>query len=188
VKPVAFLDASVLYPATLRSVLMFLAAKSAFVALWSERVHEERMAALAADRPDLSPRNIARVRSLMEAHVDEATVTRFEGRIPELTLPDPDDRHVLAAAIQGRAQVIVTTNLKDFPVDVLAPYAITALHPDVFIAGLVDSDPDAVITALAADRARLRNPPMTAAIYLASLLHAGLPATVAALKSLADRL
>ena len=51
----------------------------------------------------------------MNAHVRDALVTGFKQLIEILALPDPDDRHVLAAAIKGRADLIVTTNLKDFP-------------------------------------------------------------------------
>ena len=91
----AFLDASVLYPSTVRSVLMFLAAFGTFRPLWSDDVHREWMAALVRDRPDLDTNRIARTRALMEAHVPGATVTGYQGRIADLVLPDASDRHVL---------------------------------------------------------------------------------------------
>jgi predicted nucleic acid-binding protein len=152
----AFLDASVLYPATLRSVLMYLAAADAFRALWSDAVSEEWMAALARDRPDLSPAAISRVRALMEAHVEHTIVSGYQPLIPSLALPDPGDRHVLAAAIHGEARIILTLNIKDFPPAPLAPHNITARLPDTFIRGLLEADNETAVAAFAADRTRLR--------------------------------
>ena len=83
--PVAFLDASVLYPSTIRSVLMFLATFDAFRAQWSEDIHREWTAALA--RPDLDAKRIARTRALMEAHLPNAMVTGYQRRIASLVLP-----------------------------------------------------------------------------------------------------
>jgi predicted nucleic acid-binding protein len=184
----AFLDASVLYPATLRSVLMYLAAADAFRALWSDNVHREWMAALARDRPDIPTATIARIRSLMEAHAPDAVVSGYEELIPTLTMPDPDDRHVLAAAIHGGAEIIVTANIRDFPADVLAPYKIVAQEPDAFVLGLVEADPESALGAFAADRARLRNPAMSAREYIAAMEHAGLTATAGVLGAFEDRL
>ena len=179
---VAFLDANVLFPATLRSVLLELAHADLYAPLWSEDVHQEWMRSLVAARPNLPRERIARMRSLMEAHVGDVTVTGYESLISTLFLPDPDDRHVLAAAIHGRANVIVTSNLKDFPTDVLAPHGIVAQHPDMFIRGLLQTDPEGVIAALEADRADLVNPPLTVGDYLAVLERSGLRETVAALR------
>jgi hypothetical protein len=184
----AFLDASVLYPATLRSVLMYLAAGDVFRALWSDAVHREWMAALARDRTDLPPAAIARVRVLMEAHVEHAVVSGYEDLIPTLNLPDANDRHVLAAAIHGGASVIVTANIRHFPAAALAPYKIVAQEPDGFVLGLLEAATDAVVAALAADRARLLHPAMSAAEYIASLERAGLSATAAVLRAFADAL
>ena len=184
----AFLDANVLYPATLRSVLIYLAAADTFRALWSNAVSEEWMAALARDRPDLSSSAIARVRTLMEAHVEHAVVSDYEGLIPQLTLPDPDDRHVLAAAIHGGANIIVTANIKDFPPDALAPYKLIAQEPDDFIRTLLEADPESAVGAFAADRARLRNPAMTPTEYIANLERAGLTQTATVLRSYLDAL
>lgn len=184
----AFLDANVLYPATLRSVLMELALAGAFHPLWSERVHDEWTRSLQRDRPDLSPDRIARTRALMLAHVDDAMVTGYETLIDTVTLPDPDDRHVLAAAIHSGAAMIVTANIKDFPATALVAHDIMALPPDDFICGLLAEDPQMVIVALSADRASLKNPPMTTDSYLAALEGAGLVETVAVIRTLGDPL
>jgi len=151
----AFLDANVLYPATLRSVLMELALAGVFRPLWTERVHDEWTRSLQRDRPDLSPDRIARTRTLMLAHVEDAMVTGYEHLIDTLTLPDPDDRHVLAVAIYGQAGMIVTANVKDFPATALVEHDIIALPPDEFLCGLLADDTQAVIAAFAADRASL---------------------------------
>jgi hypothetical protein len=81
---------------------------------------------------------------LMDKHAPDALVTGYEDLIEGLQLPDPDDRHVLAAAIRGRADVIVTANVRDFPADILTPLEIEAQHPDEFIAYLLDLAPGVV--------------------------------------------
>jgi chromosome segregation ATPase len=83
------------------------------------------LAAFGTFRPDLDTNRIARTRALMEAHVPGAMVTGYQGRIADLILPDANDRHVLAAALHGNADAIVTTNLKHFPAAVLATHGIT---------------------------------------------------------------
>lgn len=184
----AFLDANVLYPATQRSVLLELAAQKVFRLLWSEEVHQEWMRNLAARNPQIPPARIARMRALMEAHVRDGMVTGYEPRMAGLVLPDPDDRHVLAAAVHGGAGVIVTSNLRDFPAAALAPFKITAMDADSFVLQLIVADADKVVTALASDRADLVNPPLDADAYLKALERGGLVSTAAALRPMADRL
>ena len=184
----AFLDANVLYPVAIRNVLMELAQADAFAPLWTEAVHQEWMRNLAANAPHLTVARIERTRALMEAYVGDVMVTGYEPLIDGLVLPDPDDRHVLAAAIHGGANVIVTSNLRDFPAATLAPYNITAEHPDAFVLRLLNDDPDRVLSALADDRADLINPPLSVDQYLAILERGGLVTTVVALRLFADRL
>ena len=83
----------------------------------------------------------------MNSHVRDCLVTNYEYLIPQLELPDPDDRHVLAAAIVGSADVIVTTNRSDFPQSILERYEIEAQHPDDLIADLLDLKPSKVVAA-----------------------------------------
>ena len=94
---VAFLDASVLYPAPLRDLLLELAVSDLFRAKWSASVHEEWIRALLRNRPDLTAERLERTRRLMDAHVRDALVTGFEDLIGGIELPD-HDRHVVAAA------------------------------------------------------------------------------------------
>jgi predicted nucleic acid-binding protein len=125
----ALFDACVLYPAPLRDLLMRLATTELFRAQWSDAIHDEWIRSVLEQRPELRAQ-LARTRQLMDAHVMDSLVTGYERLIETLDLPDPDDRHVLAAAIAGGADVLVTKNLKDFPADRLAPFGIEAQHPD----------------------------------------------------------
>jgi predicted nucleic acid-binding protein len=137
----AFYDANVLYPAELRNLLMHLALTGLFRAKWSAGVHEEWIAALLEKRPDLTREILERTRTLMDLHAGDAVVTGYEELIPGLNLPDPNDRHVLAAAIRGQANIIVTLNLRDFPADVVGALGIEAQHPDEFVLNLLDLAP-----------------------------------------------
>jgi hypothetical protein len=97
-----------------------LALTGLFRARWSAAVHEEWISNLLEKRPDLTNEKLERTRMLMDRHAADALVTGYEDLIPGLHLPDPNDRHVVAAAIRGRVDVIVTMNLKDFPAEVIA--------------------------------------------------------------------
>ena len=139
-------------------------------------------------RPDLTRDKLERVRERMNGHVRDALVTGFEELIPSLVLPDADDRHVVAAAIHGRADGSVTKTLTDFPAETLARYGIEAQHPDQFIRHLLDLDPFAVCEAVKSQRQSLQNPPMTVDEFLACLERQDLPQTVAILREFAETL
>ncbi len=124
----------------------------------------------------------------MDEHVADCLITGYEFLIPTLTLPDPDDRHVLAAAIHGAAELIVTFNLGDFPASILGQFHIEALHPDDFIARLWDEHPAAVLQAARLHRASLKRPPKTTAEYLATLEQCRLAETAARLRPHEDEI
>src|SRR5262245_39324122 len=108
-------DASVLYPSALRDLLIRIAQMGLVQARWTEEILDETFNALMRDRPDLDPARLDRTRTLMGTAVRDWKVVGYEPLVDALKLPDPDDRHVLAAAIRARAQVIVTANLRHFP-------------------------------------------------------------------------
>lgn len=119
----------------------------------------------------------------MDLAIPDACVSGYEALIQGLTLPDADDRHVLAAAIRCNASVIVTFNQKDFPRRALKPYGIEAQHPDEFVDNLFDLDPAAVVAAAQRQRKQLKAPPMNTDTYLDLLLRQGLVQSVKALNS-----
>lgn len=179
------LDACVLYSAPLRDCLMRLALTDLFKARWTDHIHAEWMDALRRTG-NITPESLERVRMLMDAHVRDAKVTGYEGLIDGLELPDPDDRHVLAAAIRCNADAIVTFNLKDFPPDALKPYDIDVIHPDDFISYQIDLAPSQCVRALRDQRQSLKNPPLGTDEFLASLLRQQLPQTVNRLRELKE--
>ena len=180
--PVALLDANVLYPAGLRDFLLRLADQYLYAPLWSADIHAEWIGSILTDRPDLTAPVLERTRAVMDRHFPDAVVTGYSERAAGLDLPDPGDLHVLAAAIEGGADLIVTRNLRDFPVDYLAPYSLTAQHPDAFIAELVDADPEAALAAVRGHRAALRDPPRTANEHLVALERLGLIQTASLIR------
>ena len=186
--PAALLDANVLYPAGLRDVLLRLADRGLYRPLWSARIHEEWTRGVLRDRLDLTPERLARTRELMDRHFPEAVVTGFEALEGELVLPDPDDRHVLAAAIRGGASLIVTANLADFPAAALAPHGIAALGPDAFALTLLERDPEAVLAAARDHRAALVRAPRSAEEHLAAYRRMGLDGLADGLEAYADHL
>ena len=153
----AFLDANVFYPVSLRNLLMRLALNGLFQARWSADVHEEWIQAVLQDRPDIPIARVHQVRAAMDHEAHDSVVTSYEPLIEGLSLPDPNDRHVLAAAIVGHADVIVTRNLQDFPDEELDPYGIEAQHPDEFVRHLLDLAPVLVVDAVRAQQAALAN-------------------------------
>jgi hypothetical protein len=124
----------------------------------------------------------------MDAAVPDCLITGHEPLIDALSLPDKDDRHVLAAAIVGRASVIVTYNLKDFPAAALQSFGILAEHPDQFIGNLFDLAPAVVAAQVKQIRARLTNPPRTVDDLFLAYLHAGLPEFVSDLETMRELL
>jgi len=181
-------DACVLYPAPLRDLLMQLALADLFQARWTDAIHDEWTRNVLANRPDISPASVARCRELMDRHVPDCLVTGYESLIPTLTLPDADDRHVLAAAIRGRAELIVTFNLVDFPAAALGPHNIEAIHPDEFLGRLWAESAEGVLGAVRLHKVSLKRPPKTAAEYLATLEQCGLVETVGRLRPYADEI
>jgi predicted nucleic acid-binding protein len=179
-------DACVLYPNHLRDVLIQLATTALFRAKWTEQIHDEWIRNILKNRPDISSAQLQSLKQKINQSVPDCLVEDFDYLIHTLDLPDEDDRHVLAAAIVAKADVIVTINLKDFPASILASHGIVAQHPDDFIADLLDLNPWIVLRAIQTIQTRLKRPPVRFDEYLEILLKQGLSTSVAILRQIPD--
>lgn len=178
---VIILDANVLYPFRVRDVLLRFAEAGLFRARWSEKITDEWTARLLEAKPHLEE-SVKSQLAAMERSFPEAVVTGYEPLMAGLSLPDPDDIHVLAAAIKAGAQHIVTENLKDFPADVLAGFDMEPVSADNFIASTFELYPAEGIAALRATRSAYNNPPMTKTEFIIDLMRVGLGRTAAIVK------
>ena len=179
----AILDANVLYPNLLRDLLLSLAAAGLYHARWTALINEEWTRNLALNRPDITAPKINDLLRLVNQSVPDCLVENFVGLIPGLELPDPDDRHVLAAAIVGHADAIVTANLKDFPNSILARHNIEAQHPDDFLMNQLELRPFEALEVIKKLRARQRNPAHSAAALVDLIERNGLPQTAQHLRA-----
>jgi hypothetical protein len=170
----AIYDACVLYPASLRSFLMWMGVNGLVHARWTERILEECFDNLLKNRPDLEAEDLERTRRLMCSAIPDCIVTGYEGRISEVTLPDTDDRHVLAAAIESGADCIVTFNLRDFPDERLGPHGVEAVHPDEFVLGFVEREPDIIADCLEDESSIREHPPKSVNGIIDALRRSGL--------------
>ena len=182
-KIVALYDANVLYPAPLRDLLMQLAFDELIQARLTNTIHDEWIRNVIKNRPDLSLTRLQNVAKLMNDSIEGILIQGFEHLIEGLTLPDPDDRHVLAAAIHGQVDVIVTNNQKDFPIKTLEPYGLSVQSADDFVTGLLEVNDKAVREVIATIQRRLRKPSLTMLEYFTTLEMVGLHKTVKALRN-----
>lgn len=162
----AFLDANVLVPINLTDVLLRAASAKTYRPLWSEDVLGE--AERTVVRLGAAPEKAARRFSMMRERFPDANVEGYEALVDDMNC-DPKDRHVLAAAVRGGAEVIVTANLKDFPSEALDPYDIAAVHPDDFLLNQLDLYPVQTVHCLREMVEARQNPPETLDVILTQL-------------------
>ncbi len=179
---VVVLDANVLYPFRVRDALLRFTEAGLFRTRWSPKILDEWKGSLLKRRPDLEESINQQLEAMAQAF-PEACVTAGAYLIPSLTLPDPDDCHVLATAIVAGAEHIVTENLKDFPDDVLSPYGLSAISPDDFLTSTFELYPADALSTMRAMRLDYENPPFTPSEFIFDLQAKGLPKLASLLKA-----
>src|SRR4051794_11534821 len=184
--PVVLLDANQLYPFHLRNLLVQLGVERLIDVRWTDAIHEEWIASLVRDGR-VTRERLLRTRDIMKRVLPRADVHGYEHRISGLNLPDPADRHVLAAALEAGASVLLTFNHRDFPASVLAPLGVAARDPDSLLCELSDADAEAFAAVVEAARANLSvsAPAMTA--YVDALERQLLPNLAGRLRAAAAR-
>ncbi len=178
----AILDTNIPYSAGTRDILLQLALYELYEPKWSADIRQELMNTYRTKRPDLDIEKLEHLWSEMNYYFPNALITDYEHLIDDADLPDPDDRHVLAAARHSHCDTIITQNLRDFPVEILKPFGIEVYHPDDFLVVFLETYPDGFLSAIRAIRARLKNPPYTLDEYLANLSQLNLDKTVTELR------
>lgn len=181
---VVIYDACVLHPELLRNFLLRIAQKGIVRARWTSKILDETFDSLQKRRPDLDPQKLQRTRERIIGAVPDCLVEGYETIVDGLLLPDPNDRHVLAAAIRAGAQSIVTFNLRDFPDAMLARYDIEPRHPDDFVADQLGLAPGLIVNVVLELAQSLNKPRMSVADLLARLRDQGLGQSVAKLNEL----
>jgi len=179
---VVLYDASALYGNAQRDLLIRIAQSGLVQAKWTDQILDEMLSNLGRKRPDIPAEKLGILRERMNIAVRDCLVTGYEPLIESLKLPDPDDKHVLAAAIKSGAQVIVTSNLKDFPEAELQQWNVEAKSPDDFVLDQINIDARIVYSCVREIANSRRNPPETVDDVLAELERAGLVQSVAALR------
>ncbi len=169
------LDACVLYPAPLRDLLLRLAAEGLYCPKWTDEINDEWKRNLLENRDDLEEGVLNRTIKIMDNVFRDANVINYSKFIEVIDLPDPNDRHVFAAAIRTGADLVVTENLKDFPKEQLSQYDIDVQSPDIFIRNLIDLDQEACCRALKKQRKSLDNPPKTREEMRDTFIQVGIP-------------
>ena len=172
----ALLDACVLVPVTLTDTLLRTAEDGLYRPVWSARILQEVVVALESVHPKMAHSDAAKKRVMaMNSAFEDASSEPWEALVDSIVLPDPDDRHVVAAALAGRADVLVTHNVKDFPREVLARFDLDVQTPDHFLLNLLDLDPDRVLATLRRQAQATRRPQINAHEVINNLERAGVP-------------
>lgn len=166
-----FFDTCALFGGTLNDTFLRLAERGAYRVLWSEGVLEELERNLSRR---VDPGAASRRVSAMRAAFPDASVRDFDDLVPAMSC-DPKDRHVLAAALRGQAEILVTFNINDFPPSSLQPHAVAVVHPDEFLLDQLDLHPAEVALALTSQIDDAHRPPLTMSGLLDILERSGVP-------------
>ncbi len=151
------LDTNVIYPLWIRDLLMWFAYYELYTPKWSKNIFDEWISVMIRKGID-EKEALVRANKMNRAFPD-AFVENYEPLIDSLTLPDLNDRHVLAAAIKTNADLIITNNLKDFPEDYLASFGLKAKTPDDFFTDIIDLNHDLSVQAFKKLVLNKKNPP-----------------------------
>jgi hypothetical protein len=172
--PVVVFDACILYPFHLRNIVVQIAVDRLVDARWTDEIHDEWIRNLVADVPRIPVERLRITEALMNEALPNATVTGYRAHLEAITLPDPDDRHVVAAGIAAGASNIITWNMRDFPESELKKHGLIRQTPDAFLCDLHGRAPDLILASLANARRNLSKTHVSAQDFVKILKGQGL--------------
>jgi predicted nucleic acid-binding protein len=171
----AVLDACVIVPIALADTLLRVAESGLYRPLWSSRIIAEALEAILMIHPEMNGEKISGRFQDMNITFEDACVEGRQDLELIVKLPDDDDRHVVSTAICGRADVIVTFNLKDYPHDALEAFNLDVIHPDYFLLNQLDLAPKNIVEVIREQASHARYPKLDPVDLLARLAKAGVP-------------
>jgi PIN domain len=163
---VAVFDACILYPFHLRNILVQAGVDRLVEARWTDEIHDEWIRNLTARTPAVPIERLQNTRRLMNDALPTAMVSGYENHVLEVNLPDPNDRHVVAAGITAGASIILTWNLRHFPAKELKRFGLRRETPDALLSSLYDKVPDLTISCLANARRNLTKTRVSSADFI----------------------
>lgn len=172
--PVVVFDACILYPFHLRNIVVQIAVDRLVGARWTDEIHDEWIRSVVANMPAIPIERLQITRRLMNDALPGAMVTGYQRHIRTVTLPDPDDRHVVAAGIAGGASIVLTWNLRDFPAREMKKHGLRRQTPDAFLVDLCDQAPDLTLASLANARRNLSKTRVSASDFVNIVKNQGL--------------
>jgi predicted nucleic acid-binding protein len=180
--PLVLCDANILYSILMTDLILSLGEAGLFHPRWTNEIHEEWIRNVLEDQPERKREELERRRAFMDQAIDHDLIEGYEHYIANLNLPDPDDRHVLAAAIEAGAETILTYNLRDFPAAVLTTYGISALHPDEFLCQQIKAEPALVLEVIEKMRVKRKRPEISQEQLISKLARLDIPEFVRMLR------
>jgi predicted nucleic acid-binding protein len=150
---------------------------------WTLEIHEEWIRNVLEDQPQRTREQLERRCAFMDQAIGHDLIENYERHVDSLSLPDPDDRHVLAAAIEAGAEILLTYNLRDFPKSVVATYGITVVHPDEFLGWLMAEKSETVLSVIEEMRVKRKRPELSQTQLLEKLARLSIPRFVGMLRN-----
>ncbi len=179
----ATLDACAIYSTTSRQLLLYFATANMYKPFWNAEIHREWVSSIAARNKEMSRDALESISEAMNTDFPDANISGLSKLIKGLTLPDVNDRHVLATAIVSESDSVVTWNLKDFPKTYLKRFGITAISPDEFMLRMVGSR-GGKFEMFVEELVSVTDPPVSPAELLRRMERCQLQKTVQKLKQL----
>jgi predicted nucleic acid-binding protein len=181
--PIVLCDANVFYSILMTDLVLSLGEAGLFRPRWTNEIHEEWIRSVLEDQPQRTREQLERRRAFMDQAIGHDLIENYERHIDSLSLPDPDDRHVLAAAIEAGAEMLLTYNLRDFPEPVVAAYGVNVIHPDEFLGGLMAEKSETVLSVIEEMRVKRKRPEISQTLLLEKLARLSIPGFVRMLRN-----
>jgi predicted nucleic acid-binding protein len=176
--PIVLCDENIFYSILMTDLVLSLGEAGLYRPRWANEIHEEWIRNVLANQPQRTREQLERRRAFMDMAIGNDLIENYDRHIESLILPDPDDRHVLAAAIEAEAEILLTYNLRDFPEMVVATYGISVLQPDNFLCLFIRKEAETVLLVIEEIRVKRKPPEISQTKLLEKLARLSIPGFV----------